>query len=117
MRVGLEISKELVIMNDLAINYCHEIAKEMDKLEFNEASVSCIKNSNEYHTAFNKPPEVQRTYMTMLLYGILMGAGIPVSKDIRIALNIAADTHSWFVDIKLVILPFLKANEALFFKS
>ena len=102
-------------MNVVNLNLCTELVKEMERLNFSEASIAQIKSNPHYVEAFNKPDMVQRSMLTMTLYGILLGRNIPAPAHIRLALNTSKDVVGWLDDMKLVILPFLKENEEAFF--
>ena len=97
------------------LDLCNEIVKEMTKLEFNPISIEVVTNNDRFKDALNKHSILQKTQITMCLYNILMSSGINIPYQIRLGLNIAPTVESWLDDIKIVILPFLKINEDLFF--
>lgn len=104
-------------MDEIQINLCDELVKEMRKLQFNEASIEVIKSDGKFIEAYDKQPIIQKTILTMLLYNVLMNSNTIVPSQIRIALNASNDVIGWLDDIKLVILGFLKVNEETFFSK
>lgn len=97
------------------INLCQELVKAMEKHGFSEKSISTIKHAPYFTDAYDKGQDVQRTMLTMLLFNMLMYKQEPVPRNIRIALSVATTSIAWFDDVNTVILPFMKANEAVFF--
>ena len=106
-------------MNQIDINLCNELIAEMKKLDFNDISINRISNDIRFIDAIDKPTVLQKTILTMVLFGILVDnmKDTIIPSNIRVALNIAPSIEGWFEDIKLVILPFLKVNESTFFPS
>lgn len=97
------------------LNLCEELIKEMVKLEFSEESITYVRSQSGYAEAWNKEERIQKSMLIMTLYGILVQSESVVPSQIRLALNIANDVIAWLDDIRLVILPFMKANEDKFF--
>ena len=97
------------------IDLCDIMLKEMRKLEFSERSSAFIENSTRFKQALGQPDTYQRTYLTMLITHIFTMGPWEVPAEIRLSLNIATDCYGWSDDLKLVLLPFLKANEDHFF--
>lgn len=87
----------------------------MNKLQFHELSVALILDNTSFQMAQKEPDFVQRTMLTMMLNRIFTLGPYVVPSDIRLALSMATDCLGWTEDLKLVILPFLKANEESFF--
>lgn len=102
-------------MTSEEMNLCVEIGKTMEQLQFHEHSVVQVKSHPMYLQAFGQQPTVQRTFLTMMLHGILLKPQEITPSQIRLALNIATDVRAWLDDIRLVVLPFLKENEEKFF--
>lgn len=97
------------------LNLCKEIIDVMKVMEFKESSILKIKNDIKFIDAYAKDNSSQKAMLTMIFYNIFMYGNTIVPSQIRVALNIATDITGWLDDIKLVILPFLKENEELFF--
>jgi hypothetical protein len=87
----------------------------MRKLQFTERSVSFIENNPQFVMAHLEPAGVQRTMLTMLINRIFTLGPFIVPAEIRLSLSMSTDSLGWSDDLKLVILPFLKANEDHFF--
>ena len=100
-------------MQDL--NLCDILLQEMRKLEFRESSVISIQNNAQVVMAQTEPSGVQRTMLTMLINRIFTLGPFIVPAEIRLSLSMSTDSLGWSDDLKLVILPFLKANEDHFF--
>lgn len=97
------------------LNLCEELLGEMRRLEFSSSSIDFIKGKQMFVDSYNKESMMQRNLLSVVLYKTMMYSNIMVPKEIRLALNMANDNIGWLDDIKLVILPYLKANENLFF--
>lgn len=104
-------------MENLNINFCQITIDEMTRLKFKESSIDRIKNNKYFISAYNKNYLLQRTVLSTIFFRILMYANVKVPVQIRLALNIASDSMEWLDDLKLVILPFLKENEDIFFPT
>lgn len=97
------------------INLCQSLLDEMTKLEFKPSAIAAIQSHHYFHRAQNEIGHTQRPYLVMLLSSIFLNGPEVVPSNIRVALNMAHDHKSWLVDLKLVLLPFLKANQDSFF--
>lgn len=97
------------------LNLCEILIEEMKKLEFSETSVAQITANGLFQMAQGEPQQVQRTMLTMALNRIFTLGPYIVPAEIRLSLSMATDCLGWSEDLKLVILPFLKANEGSFF--
>ena len=97
------------------IDLCEIMLQEMRKLEFSERSIATVENSPQFKQALGQPDTYQRTYLTILINHIFTMGPWVVPAEIRLSLNIATDCYGWSDDLKLVLLPFLKANEESFF--
>lgn len=97
------------------IDLCAIMLKEMRKLEFTDKSIATIENSDQFKQAVGQPDTLQRTLLTMLINRIFTMGPYIVPAEIRLSLNISTDCLGWSDDLKLVLLPFLKANEDKFF--
>lgn len=102
-------------MEDSNINLCQITIDEMIKLGFKESSINYIKNNKYYMSAYNSHYLLQKALLTTIFFRVLMYSNVKVPNQIRLALNIANDSLEWLDDLKLVILPFLKENEDIFF--
>lgn len=97
------------------IDLCQVMIEEMRKLEFSERSIAIVQSAPQFQQALGQPDTYQRTYLTMLINRIFTMGPWVVPSEIRLSLNIATDCYGWSDDLKLVLLPFLKANEESFF--
>ena len=97
------------------INLCQSLLEEMRKLEFKPSAFAAIQSHHYFQRAQNELGHVQRPYLVMLINSIFLNGPQVVPSNIRVALNMAHDHKSWLVDLKLVLLPFLKANQDSFF--
>ncbi len=102
-------------MHIVELNLCDLLLDEMKKLEFNTICINYVKRSQIFIDAFHKESVMQRSLLSVLLYKIMMYSNINVPKEIRLALNMSNDSVGWLNDIKLVILPYLRENEEVFF--
>lgn len=102
-------------MDDLNINICQITIDEMTKLGFRESSINRIKNNEYFISAYHSHYSFQRALLSTILFRILLYSNVKIPNQIRLALNIATDSTGWLDDLKLVILPFLKENEDIFF--
>lgn len=99
------------------VNLCDEIIKEAKRINLSESCIKVIETNEIYRNVYNKSPIVQRKLLTVLLFKILMSAKFIPPAEIRLSLNSANDLISWLTDIKLTILPFIKANEDHYFPN
>lgn len=105
------------MQTDIAINYCASVVVEMERLGFKQSSVNHVKAQSQFIDGYDKNDQLQRTMLTMLFFNILISGKHTAPAQIRLALNIATDVAGWWDDMRLVILPFLKENEELFFTA
>lgn len=99
------------------LDLCAEIQAEMCRLGYSAQAIAAVINSNHFMMAQGKPDNIQRTMLIMVFHTVMLNAPSPIPSHIRIALNISNDVTSWLSDMKLVILPFLKENESVFFPA
>jgi len=97
------------------INFCSEVLKEAQRLGLNEAGLDVIRTNPLFVQAFDKNAGFQRSMLTTMLFRILLSSTFQPPAQVRIALNSANDNNSWLDDIKLVIIPFLVANQDSYF--
>lgn len=97
------------------LNLCEEVLKEAQRLCLKQTGLNAIQSNPTFIEAFDKNIGFQRSMLTTMLFKILVSANFQPPAQIRIALNSANDTNSWLDDIKIVILPFIKANEDNYF--
>ena len=100
---------------DTVTNYCADVVTEMERIGFSQSSVNTVKATSQFIDAYDKGDQLQRTMLTMLFFNIMISGENPAPPHIRIALNVALDVAGWWDDMRLVILPWLKANEDKFF--
>ena len=96
---------------------CEELVKAMHQLDFQQKSIDKITSDHFYQASLNQANIVQKTNLIVVLTNTLMAGPWVVPSEIRIALNISTDILSWFDDVKLYVLPFIKKNEESFFPS
>lgn len=97
------------------LDLCAMMLEEMRKLEFSEKTMQYIENSPRFISALGKPETVQRAHLTILINHIFVMGPYIVPQKVRLGLSISTDCRSWLDDLKLVLLPFMKANEDKFF--
>lgn len=97
------------------LNLCQILIDEMKKLQFDQLSIAMIEDDLSFQTAQKEPDFVQRTMLTMMLNRVFTLGPYIVPSEIRLSLSMPTDCLGWSEDLKLVILPFLKANEDSFF--
>ena len=97
------------------VNLCEEILKEAQRLGLKQSGLETIQTNQTFIDAYNQGMAFQRAAMTTLLFRILLSGSFQPPAQIRIALNSASDSNSWLDDIKIVILPFIVANQDSFF--
>lgn len=97
------------------INLCEEVIKEAQRLGIKQAGLDAIKSNETFIQTYDKNAGFQRSMLTTMLFRLLLSANFQPPAQIRIALNSANDNNSWLDDIKIVILPFVKANEDSYF--
>lgn len=99
------------------LNLCEEVIKEAQRLCLKQSGLDAIKTNQTFIEAYDKNIGFQRSMLTTVLFKILVSANFQPPAQIRIALNSASDSNSWLDDIKIVILPFIVANQDSFFPS
>lgn len=97
------------------LNLCSILTQEMKSLQFKDSSIAQLQANESFKVAQNEPDFVQRTMLTMVLNRIFTLGPYIVPSEIRLSLSMPTDCLGWSEDLKLVILPFLKANEESFF--
>lgn len=97
------------------VNLCEEVLKEAQKLGIKQLGIETIKSNPTFVQAYDKNSGFQRSMLTTMMFRLLMSSTFQPPAQIRIALNSAIDNSSWLDDIKIVILPFVKANEDSYF--
>ena len=97
------------------LNLCEEVIKEAQRLCLKQSGLDAIKTNQTFIEAYDKNIGFQRSMLTTVLFKILVSANFQPPAQIRIALNSASDSNSWLDDIKIVILPFIVANQDSFF--
>lgn len=97
------------------LNLCEEVIKEAQRLCLKQSGLDAIKTNQTFIEAYDKNIGFQRSMLTTVLFKILVSANFQPPAQIRIALNSASDSYSWLDDIKIVILPFIVANQDSFF--
>ena len=98
-------------MSDQNLDLCEELNKQLRLLEFKPESIQRIHQLSHYQTAVGQVPLNQKTYLTLALANVLMDGPSVVPSEIRLGLNMAVDVNDWLDDIKIIVLPFIKANE------
>lgn len=97
------------------IDLCQSLLAEMRNLDFKPSALVAVENSHYFARANGQDPTIQRPYLVLLLNSIFLQGPEVVPSNIRLALNVAHDHQGWLVDLKIVLLPFLKANQDKFF--
>lgn len=97
------------------VNLCEEVVKEAERLGLKQAGLEAIRTNPTFVQAYDKNTGFQRSMLTTMLFRMLLSGNFQPPAQIRIALNSANDNNSWLDDIKIVILPFVKANEDSYF--
>ena len=97
------------------VNLCEEIIKEAQRLGLKQSALQSIQTNQTFIDAYDKHMAFQRAALTTLLFRVLISGNFQPPAQIRIALNSANDNNSWLDDVKIVILPFIKANEDNYF--
>lgn len=98
-------------------NLCAIFVEEMEKLQFLPSSIDRIRQDPQFIKAMDQDPSVQKMMLTLLINHIFIMGPFVVPFDIRLSLNLATDAQGWSDDLKIVLLPFLKANEEHFFPA
>ena len=110
-------NRKIADMSETAIDLCQTLIAEMQRLEFRGQSIAQVQSSAHYQTSLAQQPLVQKTYLTLTLANLLNSGTDVVPSEIRLGLNMAGNITDWLTDIKLIVLPFLKANEDLLFRG
>ena len=99
------------------LDLCEVITDVMRTIGFSEDSIEATEQDEWYVKSTGSHPSIQRTNLTMMFFNRFMKSktGERVPSRIRMAINYSSDNLGWIEDIKLVVLPFLKENEATFF--
>lgn len=103
-------------MTEPSVDLCHALNAEMQRLEFTPETIAKVHTNPHYQHACDQQPMVQKTYLTLTLSSVLNSGDDVVPSEIRLGLNMGTNVLDWLTDIKLIVLPFLKANEALLFR-
>lgn len=77
---------------------------------FTPEQIHAAKSASNFRRAVGQPEVVQRTYLTLMLNDWLLRSKTTVPSDVRLSLTMAPDVRSWMDDIRLVVIPYLKAN-------
>jgi hypothetical protein len=98
-------------MSEQTLDLCEELNKQLQQLEFKPENIQRIQQMVHYQTAVGQVPLNQKTYLTLALSNVLLEGPAVVPSEIRLGLNMAVDVNDWLDDIKIIVLPFIKANE------
>lgn len=98
-------------MSEQTLDLCEELNKQLQQLEFKPENIQRIQQLAHYQTAVGQVPLNQKTYLTLALSNVLLEGPAVVPSEIRLGLNMAVDVNDWLDDIKIIVLPFIKANE------
>lgn len=98
-----------------SVNLCEILVREMKSLEFSQRSIDCVKETVMFRQAESLEPVMQRSNLTMVINSIFNKGPSVVPYQIRLGLCMSTDVFGWITDLKLLLLPFLKANEESFF--
>lgn len=98
-------------MSEQTLDLCEELNKQLQQLEFKPENIQRIQQMTHYQTAVGQVPLNQKTYLTLALSNVLLEGPAVVPSEIRLGLNMAVDVNDWLDDIKIIVLPFIKANE------
>jgi len=99
----------------------NETCLHADLLEaFKKAGLSAenlnqLQINPEFTKAVGQEPPIQKTILTIALYNLVMFKGGDVPKPIRLALNMGRDVVGWRDDIVSTVIPFVVANQDVFF--
>lgn len=100
---------------EVVLDLCAEILRTVKRLGFKDSSIAKIEHADAMRSAENRPPELQKTILTMMFYNLLMYTGNRIPQNIRLALNISPTPLGWLHDMTSTVLPFMLANEDVFF--
>ena len=98
-----------------SVNLCEILVREMKSLEFSQRSIDWVKETVMFRQAESLEPVMQRSNLTMVINSIFNKGPSVVPYQIRLGLCMSTDVFGWITDLKLLLLPFLKANEESFF--
>lgn len=96
-------------------NVTKEILLAMERQGFSENSIKSFKESEAYVKSYSDAPEIQKTVLTMYFFNLLMYKKEPIPVNIRIGLNAATEYQAWLDDMITIVLPFIRANEEVFY--
>lgn len=100
------------------LDLCQELLTQFTAMQFKPQSVEIIRNHRHFVSAVSGGLDVvQKTYLTLALADILNNGPQVVPSEIRLGLNMAGNVLDWLTDIKLIVLPFIHANEEVFFQG
>lgn len=97
----------------VSLDLCEEVCKRMQVLGFTPEQIQRFTNNEHYKTAVGQQPKVQKVYLTTALSSVLNSGPSVAPSQIRIGLNMATTEVDWLADIGVIVLPFIKANEAM----
>lgn len=98
-------------MSEITLDLCNELTTQLQRLEVKPENVARIQQLDHFKTAIGQEPRVQRTYLTLALSNVLANGPEVVPQEIRLGLNMGIEVNDWLEDIKLIVIPFIKANE------
>lgn len=105
-------------MQETNLDLVDEINKEMQKIQMSPELIDKYQATPYYHTASvcstTGDVMMQKTYLTLALSRVLTGGEFVVPQQIRLGLNMANTVEHWLQDVKLIVIPFMKANEGSF---
>lgn len=96
---------------------CDIFIEEMQKLQFRQQSIEQVKSSKYFKQAIGLEPTMQKANLVLLVNSIFLTGPTVVPYQIRLGLTMAADTIAWTSDLKILLIPFLKENEDIFFPT
>lgn len=94
---------------------CDEVIRLMKDVGFEPSTIEMVDRSPLFEQLRTKGFEYQRGELVLYFNKILLLGPEPAPKDIRIALNAGQEPNDWLQDMGAGVLPFLKANESVYF--
>lgn len=101
----------------IQLSVCQAFVGIMLALNYKQESMSAIVNDRLFKAVLNDHPVKQRANLIVLLQRLFLSQEAQPPRNVTGCLAIAHDPAEWLNDMRLIVLPYIKANEETYFPN